>query len=208
MQVRAVSTRAIKYAPLNTHARPRRNACQRAYTPSGWRWSTEHSRQSTFPGARSGRRASRGNWQQSEDASRRKGAREELHRGTQAHKNDEKATDTRCRQETGQNLHEEGAPIRVWILKDCHDLCNIRLLLAFEDEWLPLCQSVLVIQCFPGSRDLHDVGVPQPTKESSFAHACDHGGFTIQHVLLDGKCFFVLCLTEHRAIYAVPAVCH
>ena len=73
--------------------------------------------------------------------------------------------------------------------------------------WLYV-KSVLVIQCFPGSRDLHDVGVPQPTKESSFAHACDHSGFTIQHVLLDGKCFFVLCLTEHRAIYAVPAVCH
>ena len=150
MQVRAVSTRAIKYAPLNTHARPRRNACQRAYTPSGWRWSTEHSRQSMFPGARSGRRASRGNWQQSEDASRRKGEREELHRGTQAHKTVEKATDTRCRQETGQNLHEEGAPIRVWIFKDCHDLCNIRQLSAFEDEWLALCQECAGDTMFSG----------------------------------------------------------
>ena len=31
-----------------------------------------------------------------------------------------------CKQKTGQNLHEKGAPIRVWIFKDCHDLCNIR----------------------------------------------------------------------------------
>ena len=37
-----------------------------------------------------------------------------------------KRAQRRCRQETGQNLHEEGAPIRVWIFKDCHDLCNIR----------------------------------------------------------------------------------
>ena len=81
---------------------------------------------------------------------RRKGESQELHRGTLAHKNVEKATDTRCRQETGQNLHEEDAPIRVWIFKDCHDLCNIRQLSAFEDEWLALCQECAGDTMFSG----------------------------------------------------------